>query len=74
MSKQKDFVLKAERMRYAKDRERPTIRVSVEAYNALVDMVNESGLALSKVASQAIMYANDHLRYDRSGGECDGIS
>lgn len=67
MSKQKDFVLKAKRVRYAKDKERPTVRVSVEAYNTLVDMVNESGLTMAKVVSQTIMYANEHLRYDRTG-------
>lgn len=67
MSKQKDFVLKAKRLKYAKDGDLPTIRVNIESYNALVDMVNESGLSIKEVASQAIMYANEHLRYDRTG-------
>lgn len=63
----KDFVLKGKKLKYAKDGDLPTIRVSAKAYNALVDMANESCLAISSIASQAVLYAQEHLRYDRSG-------
>ena len=62
-----DFILVGKTLKYAKEGELPTIRVSREAYNALVDMANESGLSISKVASQAVIYANDHLKYERKG-------
>lgn len=67
-----DFILTGKNLKYAKDGDLPTIRISKEAYNILVDMANESGLSISKVASKAVMYANEHLRYERKGGECDG--
>ena len=63
----KDFILVGKKMKYAKEGELPVIRVSREAYNALVDMANESGMPISKIASQAVMYANEHLKYERKG-------
>lgn len=62
-----EFILVGKTLKYAKEGDQPTIRVSAEAYNALVDMANESGLYISKVASQAVIYANDHLKYERKG-------
>lgn len=64
-----DFVLQGKKMEYAAVGERPTIRVTADAYNALVDMANESGLAIASIASQAIIYAQEHLRYERERGE-----
>lgn len=68
MSEQGDFVLQAKKLKYANDGDLPTIRVKCDAYNALVDMVNESGLSIKEVASQAIIYAYERLRYDNAGG------
>lgn len=64
-----DFVLIGKKLPYAdSDKRNSVIRVDKEVYNVLVDMANESGLPISKVASQAVMYAYDHLRYERKGG------
>ena len=63
----KDFVLVGKKLKYAKDDQVTVIRVSRDAYNILVDMANESGLPISKIATQAVMYANDHLKYERKG-------
>ena len=54
-------------------RNRPTItdnrggviRISTEAYNALVDIYNESSLSLKDVASRLIIGAAAHVVYDR---------
>lgn len=68
----KDFVLKGKKLKYANDGDLPTIRVSSKAYNALVNMANESCLSISSIASQAVLYAQEHLRYDRSGEGNEG--
>lgn len=64
-----EFILTGKKLKYAKDGDLPTIRISKDAYNALVDMVNESGLSIKEVASKAVMYANEHLRYERKDGD-----
>lgn len=43
----------------------PIIRISVEAYNTLVDICNESTLSMSLVASMVIMQSKDNIVYDR---------
>ena len=63
----KDFVLVGKKMKYAKEDQITVVRVSHEAYNLLVDMANESGLPISKIATQAVLYANEHLKYERKG-------
>lgn len=46
----------------------PVVRLSVEAYNALVDVYNESTLSMSQVASIIIMESKDNIVYDREEG------
>lgn len=60
------FILKGKKLNYLAEDERPVIRISAEAYNALVDMANETGMAISSVASKAIMYASKNVVYERS--------
>lgn len=43
------------------------VKVSAEAYNALIDMVSESTMSFMDVASKAILFAKDHVEYDREG-------
>lgn len=41
------------------------VRVPREAYNALVDMYNESTLSMTKLAGMAIMYAAKNVVYEK---------
>lgn len=60
------FILKAKRLPYVEEDRRPVVKITGEAYNLLIDMANESGMPLSKVASRAIKYAADNVVYERS--------
>ena len=60
------FVLKAKRLPYVEEDSRPVVKISAESYNLLVDMANESGMPLSKIASKAINYAAKNVIYERS--------
>lgn len=56
---------------YEKKREyeRPVIRISSEAYNALVDVTENTNLALSQVASLIITQGSKLVVYDRAEKE-----
>lgn len=41
------------------------VKVSAEAYNALIDMITESTLSMQDVASRAILFAREHVEYNR---------
>lgn len=43
----------------------PVVKLSVEAYNTLVDICNESCMSMSQVASEIIMQSADRIVYDR---------
>ena len=40
------------------------VRVSAEAYNALIDMANESTHSMVYIASKAILFAQDNISYE----------
>lgn len=63
----KGFVLKGKKFSYKSKQnvESVTIRVTPGAYNALVDMANESTLSIRNIASQAILFAYGNLVIDR---------
>lgn len=63
----KGFVLKGKKFAYKSKQnvESVTIRVTPNAYNALVDMANESTLSIRNIASQAILFAYGNLVIDR---------
>ena len=44
---------------------RPVVRVSREAYNALVDIYNESTLSMTQIASLLILSSVDRVVYDK---------
>lgn len=46
------------------------VRVSAEAYNALVDMANESTYSMMSIASKAILFAQENVSYEE--GEENG--
>ena len=44
------------------------IRVSAEAYNALVEVYNESALSMKEIASKIILASIDRIVYDKQEG------
>lgn len=67
------FVLKGKKYAYKRknDSEQAVVRITPEAYNALVDMANESVLPIKEIASQAILYANRNLVIDREDSDIE---
>lgn len=67
------FVLKGKKFVYKRknDSEQAVVRITPEAYNALVDMANESVLPIKEIASQAILYANRNLVIDREDSDIE---
>lgn len=63
--KNENFVLAGKKLEHLKPGAQPVIRISVSAYNALVDMANESVLSRQEVASKAILFAQEHVVYER---------
>ena len=42
-----------------------TVRLSKEAYNALVEIFNESTMSMSQIASTIILQSMDRIVYDK---------
>lgn len=49
----------------ARPGERPCVKVSVDAYNALIEIGNESTLSIKDIASLLILEASKLVVYDR---------
>lgn len=45
--------------------QQPIIRLTPEAYDALVDIYNESTISMTRIASEIIMQSIDRIVYDR---------
>ena len=45
-----------------------TVRLSKEAYNALVEIFNESTMSMSQIASTIILQSRDRFVYEKRGG------
>lgn len=45
----------------------PVIKLTQEAYNALVEIYNESQLSMKQIASLVIMQSLDRIVYDKEG-------
>lgn len=56
------FRLKGKRKQHA-DKSMP-VKLTAEAYNALIEMFNDSGIPLKLIASQAILFAAENAVYD----------
>ena len=61
----------AKQIEYLRPGQQPVVRLSVEAYNALTDLANESSMPLSMIASKIITEAiqNELVVLDRDGKE-----
>nr|DAD95040.1 MAG TPA: HicB family [Siphoviridae sp. ctGfF74] len=62
-----DFEIRipARKKRPVTDEERTVIRVSPEAYNALVEIYNESTISMKDIASLLIIEGSKHVVYDK---------
>ena len=49
--------------------QQPVVRRSVEAYNILVDIANETPLSISKVATEIIIQAKDSIEFDKEDAD-----
>ena len=49
--------------------QQPVIRLTPEAYDALMEIVNESSLSTKHVASEIILQSRGLIEYDRAGKE-----
>ncbi len=57
--------LPGKRLEKLKPGQQSVIRLTPEAYNALVEITNESNLSMGKVASEIIIQGKDLIVYDR---------
>lgn len=49
----------------ATDKDNPVVKVSIDAYNALVEIYNESTLSMKDIASLLIVEGSKHVVYDK---------
>lgn len=47
------------------DKDNPVVKVSPEAYNALVEIYNESTISMKDIASLLIVEGSKHVVYDK---------
>nr|DAO69875.1 MAG TPA: hypothetical protein [Caudoviricetes sp.] len=49
----------------ATDKDNPVVKVSASAYNALVEIYNESTISMKDIASLLIIEGSKHVVYDK---------
>lgn len=47
------------------DKDNPVVKVSADAYNALVEIYNESTISMKEIASLLILEGSKHVVYDK---------
>ena len=55
----------ARKKKSATDKDNPVVKVSTVAYNALVEIYNESTLSMKDIASLLIIEGSKHVVYDK---------
>ena len=62
-----DFEIRipARKKQPATDKDNPVVKVSSEAYNALVEIYNESTISMKDIASLLIIESSKHVVYDK---------
>jgi len=55
----------ARKKRPATDKDTPVVKVSPDAYNALVEIYNESTISMKDIASLLILEGSKHVVYDK---------
>lgn len=54
-------------LEYLKPGKQAIVRISPEAYNALVDYANESAWSIGRIATEIILQSKDCVMIDRDG-------
>ena len=62
---EKKIHIPGRKMEKLKPGQQPVIRLTPEAYDALMEITNESSLSVKMVASEIIMQSRDCIVYDR---------
>lgn len=62
-----DFEIRipARKKQPATEKDNPVVKVSTEAYNALVEIYNESTISMKDIASLLILESSKHVVYDK---------
>ena len=62
-----DFEIRipARKKQPATEKDNPVVKVSPEAYNALVEIYNESTISMKEIASLLILEGSKHVVYDK---------
>jgi hypothetical protein len=60
-----EICIQARKKQPATDKDNPVVKVSSEAYNALVEIYNESTLSMKDIASLLIVEGSKHVVYDK---------
>ena len=61
----KEIHIPGRRLEKLKPGQQPVIRLTPEAYDALMEITNESCLSMKLVASEIILQSRDIITYDR---------
>ena len=61
------IIIRAKKRAYLTEGKEPIVRLSVKAYNKLVDLSNECGLPIAKIASQIIEQGSELVEYEIGG-------
>ncbi len=57
------FIIQAKKRQKVSESKDCVVKVTPEAYNALVDIFNESAMSFREVASKAILFAAENVEY-----------
>ena len=60
----KGFVLPSMNRKLSNNQHGEVVRIKCDSYNLLVEMSNESGIPIGKIAGACIQYAYENLEYD----------
>lgn len=60
-----EILIPARKKQPATDKDNPVVKVSPEAYNALVEIYNESTISMKDIASLLIVEASKCVVYDK---------
>lgn len=60
-----EILIPARKKQPATDKDNPVVKVSSEAYNALVEIYNESTISMKDIASLLIVEASKCVVYDK---------
>lgn len=55
----------AKKKKTISEKENPVVKITAEAYNALVEIYNESTLSMKDIASLLIIESSKHVVYDK---------